>query len=127
MLNNTLTIKNAFSFLVNEKFKVHSENIIDLNAVKSEAEQPESSSGTGKFDDIMKCQLSLIRCACTSLNEAVNCEICSDKKEISSSKLNDIMKEIVESKYKGDQVWMVNAFAHVVWKMAAYGLHLKKD
>ena len=76
----------------------------------------------------MKCQLSLIRCACVSISgTASNCEVCSDMKEISSAKCNDVLKEIIGQKYKGDQSWVSNAYAHIVWKMAAYGLELKQD
>ena len=37
------------------------------------------------------------------------------------------MKEIIGPKYKGDTVWVSNAYAHVVWKLAAYSLEFKQD
>ena len=62
-----------------------------------------------------------------SITEATNCEICGDKKEISNAKLNEVLKELISPKYKADQVWVANAYSHVVWKMASYGLQLKQD
>ena len=55
----------------------------------------------------------------------MNCEVCSDMKEINSTKCNDILQEVIGQKYKADPVWVSNAYAHVIWKCAAYGLELK--
>ena len=57
----------------------------------------------------------------------MNCEVCSDMKEINSTKCNDILQEVIGQKYKADPVWISNAYAHTIWKLAAYGLEIKSD
>ena len=42
-------------------------------------------------------------------------------------KLNEVLKEIVGNNYKENKAWVSNAYAHVVWKMSAYGLQLKQN
>lgn len=66
-----------------------------------------------KFQDCFKLRLE---CLCIS---RVHCEACCDKRFLESSSFKELLKHVYNVNVC--EHWLTNAFAHVSWKLSAYG------
>ena len=91
LLSDRLKTTKVFSDLIEKDLNLKEDNVFELSKYQSNG----NCSSTGKYADIILCSLNLIECVCKNTKSKIYCEICGGLENLTSAKLNDVLKELL--------------------------------